>query len=685
VLTRGGEPCALAPKSFDLLVLLAASEGRLLTRRALMKALWGDAFVEEGNLTFQIAALRKVFGDEGRDWIETAPKHGYRFVAPVVRFGSPSAVEAPAAPSPARTRRRLLPWVAAGGALALASAGVVLFPRARFNSPVRPPDPVQLTSYFGFEQGADLSPDGSQVVFSWDGPSEGNLDLYVKLAGTGDPLRLTDDPADDLTPAWSPDGLWIAFLRTRPDERAGLYVKPALGGAERLVRTMHSPFWRNLVNERNLAWTPDGSGLLMGGSVDPGGVYGIWWISASTGEARRLTALPVGMSSDAGPSAAPDGSAVAFLRFAAEGDGDVYRLPLKNGVPAGELRRLTSERSSLSAPTWTPDGRAILYSAGYHLSHRSLRRLSLDGDFLSARPGERLPFAEGARGVALSRTGRLVYSRSTRDSNIWRVPVSGGAAPVRWIASTADDHTPAYSPDGRRIAFASTRSGTEEIWIASADGSNPVQLTSLGAAANPQFSPDGRSLIFHVHKRGTDIYSLDLASGAVKLLNGDSSADVQPHWSRDGRSIYFSSNRTGQFNLWKMQADGGSPTPVVQGQRVLLGMESPDGSTLFFADHNSLWSRPLQGGGEPTLIAGDLTYSLNFVLADTGIYFLGKGAGPRQTRLRFFDYRTRRTTTLREIDKAWWFGMALHPDGESILLSVRDQDGLDLWLIDGVR
>ena len=94
VLTRSGIAVTLAPKTFDLLVLMAGSGGRLLTKRELMEALWKDAFVEEANLSFQMASLRKALDEEARAWIETVPKYGYRFKAPVDR-SSPQELSEP--------------------------------------------------------------------------------------------------------------------------------------------------------------------------------------------------------------------------------------------------------------------------------------------------------------------------------------------------------------------------------------------------------------------------------------------------------------------------------------------------------------------------------------------------------------------------------------------------------------
>ena len=93
VFTSGGHAIPLAPKTFDLLVFLVQSDGRAVSKQELMTALWPDTFVEEANLSFQISTLRKALGESGSRWIETLPKHGYRFVA-TVRDVQPEA-EAP--------------------------------------------------------------------------------------------------------------------------------------------------------------------------------------------------------------------------------------------------------------------------------------------------------------------------------------------------------------------------------------------------------------------------------------------------------------------------------------------------------------------------------------------------------------------------------------------------------------
>ena len=85
VVLRDGQPIALAPKTFELLLILVRSGGRALSRQELVAKLWADTFVEEANLSFRISTLRRVLGMGAELWIETLPKVGYRFTPKVTR------------------------------------------------------------------------------------------------------------------------------------------------------------------------------------------------------------------------------------------------------------------------------------------------------------------------------------------------------------------------------------------------------------------------------------------------------------------------------------------------------------------------------------------------------------------------------------------------------------------------
>ena len=187
-LARGPERVPLAPKTFDLLLLLVRNGGRAVSKQELMTALWPDTFVEDTNLSFQVSTLRKALGDAGSAWIEAVPKHGYRFAAEVVTASLPAQMAGPSladnAPgrvvsAPERNRKR---WMLTKGLIAsllMFAAGYVAFGSRRSSPPFPYVNVVAtpLTAYPGNQTGPSLSPDGNQVAFSWDGPGRDNRDI----------------------------------------------------------------------------------------------------------------------------------------------------------------------------------------------------------------------------------------------------------------------------------------------------------------------------------------------------------------------------------------------------------------------------------------------------------------------------------------------------------------------------
>jgi Tol biopolymer transport system component len=248
---------------------------------------------------------------------------------------------------------------------------------------------------------------------------------------------------------------------------------------------------------------------------------------------------------------------------------------------------------------------------------------------------------------------------------------------------------PDYSPDGKRLAFASTRSGTEEIWVSDAAGSNPMQVTSMGGpqCANPRWSPDGRLILFNSRREGSaDLYVLWPETGELRRITDDPAEEIEPRWSRDGRAIYFGSNRTGRLEVWKMPANGGAAVRITQ-HGGLTASESPDGRFLYYAKEGvptSIWRVPV-GGGEEKFVLDGLSYALNFVVADQGLYFLAQGAAPSKTSIDFFEFATGKMSTLLKVGKQYYVGMALSPDQKSLLYSVIDNAGSNLMLVDQFR
>jgi Tol biopolymer transport system component/predicted Ser/Thr protein kinase len=597
---------------------------------------------------------------------------------------SDSGALAATQPSPRRRRRRLT-WAAAVLAvLAVISLGVWLL-RSKTEAPATALRAVPLTAYPGFEADPSFSPDGNQIAFSWNGEKQDNYDIYVKLIGPGAPLRLTTDPAQDRGPAWSPDGRWIAFVRFPSSGPSAVFLIPALGGPERKLAEGNFYLFEELCSW--LAWTRDGRWLVVSDEVrgqEPGGLF---LLSAETGERRRLTSVP-SMS----PALSPDGRRLAFLRFFLGSVRDVYLANLSEDLrPLGEPTRLTFLNQALASPVWTPDGREILFSSGGHFGQRSLWRIAaLPGS--SARPE---PVGEDSALLAVSYSARrLAYVREFWDSDIWRIDLRGpgqpAGPPVRLISSTRNEFNPDYSPDGKRIAFASHRSGSQEIWVSNADGSSPVQLTSSGGPLtdNARWSPDGQSILFNSHAGGPmDLYLISPDGGVPRRLTSGPEVEAEARWSRDGKWIYFASDRTGRLEVWKMPASGGRPVQVTKNGGV-AAFESSDGRVLYYAKSirlpSTLWKVPVDGGEETQVLGAPLSYSLNFVVVEDGIYFVSASGLRAPAVLYFFSFVTSALKPVATI-RLWSFGLTISPDRRSILYPQFDQAGSDLMLVENFR
>jgi Tol biopolymer transport system component len=166
---------------------------------------------------------------------------------------------------------------------------------------------------------------------------------------------------------------------------------------------------------------------------------------------------------------------------------------------------------------------------------------------------------------AIARSGnRLAYTQDFFDRDIWQV--EPGKLPRSFVSSTRQEYNPQYSPDGKRVAFSSNRSGQMEIWVGDEAGGSLVQLTRFEEfSGSPQWSPDGQSIAFDRHmKTGWHIFVMASDGGQVRQLTSDDGDEVIPNWSRNGDSIYYASNRTGRYEIWRAPAKGGKGVQITR-------------------------------------------------------------------------------------------------------------------------
>jgi Tol biopolymer transport system component/DNA-binding winged helix-turn-helix (wHTH) protein len=689
-LRKQGRNIKLQEQPFQVLALLVRRPGELVTRDELRRALWSaDTFVEfDQALNTAVKKIRLALGDSADNprFVETIPRKGYRFIAPL------ADVTAPIAPRVLPERRAKHAYWAAALLVpaAIAGAGAFLAFRNRTAQPeVRP---VPLTTFRGFEANPAISPDGSQVAFTWNGTKQDNFDIYVVPISSGTPVRLTTDPADDVSPVWSPDGRTIAFLRRLTAERAQLVLMPAAGGPEHTLAETREQPWFSLRKPFSLAWSPDGRWIAASHREPSDPCEGIYMFSL-TGEKRRLTAPPLGFHSDQMPAFSPDGRSLAFCRLPGGFVAEIYLLPLDaNFRPLGEVRRLTNYKRWSAEPAWTHDSRQILYVFGDEAS--KAREIRIIDVAHPQTPARTIPLRDEVSEITLGR--HLVYSRQTEDTNIWRAELpKSGEPPVSgelFISSTWIDQTPKYSPDGKQIAFASSRSGSREIWVSKADGSNAVRMTSFGGpmVGHPSWSHDGQRILFHARVEGTmDVFEIPAAGGTVKRLTTNNWEDHYPTYSRDGRSIIFSSRRSGEMQIWRMSIDGSNPVQITTCGAAHNAAESPDGKMLFFhtlRDPGEIWSVPVQGGQPVKVVGPTQRFPVGYAVTSDGIYYGAPPHDASQERfIRFYSFATGRSVPVVLAKHPFHSGMSLSPDSRYLLFDQYDEQGSDLMLVENFQ
>jgi Tol biopolymer transport system component len=553
-----------------------------------------------------------------------------------------------------------------------------------------------LTSSPGIERNVAFSPDGNRIAYVHLGPeTNSQFDVYVQLIGAGEPLRLTTDPGREMSPAFSPDGRYIAFLRgTQSDKTKGLYVVPAMGGAERKLSESFGIAATGVAPHR-VDWSPDGRTVAVVDKVSADEPWAIFLVSVDSGERRRLTQTPAGFNGDILIAFAPDGSRIGFVRSKSL-TGDIYTVAVTGGEPV----RVTSDDATFYGLGWTSDGGSLVFSSERAGSSSTLWRVPATGGNPTPIP----VVGENIRELAIARQGdRLSYTQQIIDSNIYRIELTGkdnrnrsASTPVNLISSTRQEGEGHFSPDGHRIVFRSNRMGNTELWICDSEGKNIAQLTNLGGprAANPTWSPDGRFVAFSSSPAGSaDIYVINANGGIPRRLTSDRSGEIAPSWSHDGRWIYFASNRTGRAEVWKIPAEGGDATQLTRGGGI-RPVESPDSRSVYYAkraDEGELWQVPVDGGQESRALEATMD-ATNWVVTPTGIYYFTVNRSQPNARpytLWFFDFATRATSQITTIEgprvSFLITDMAVSPDERWLLFTQRDQLEYDLMLVEDFK
>lgn len=569
-------------------------------------------------------------------------------------------------------RRHRTP-LAAGAALALviAAGGAVFFVK-RQPAAVSVLPPVGYTASEGVETMPSFSPDGGQIVYTWAGPNGDNQDLWLAPSPGQPPRRLTTDPANDVSPAWSPDGRTIAFLRGAKPSESRLVLLDLATGQERILTTLHAWY---APSTRNLAWSPDGRWLAVT-DQDPGRRHGFPRLySPSTGETRSILQMP----DDAEyiqPNFSPDGRKLLFVRDDLQTDGILVQDLTPDYRAMGRPSQIGSGVNGLF-PSLLPNG-DLLYTSMSGGPWRVWRLAAGAG-----RPEILLPFGENVVSFSLSRdASRLALARNASEVDLmhFRLGAPEGRPSLETVlSSTFFDHHPAISPGGGRVAFLSGRSGKSEIWLAALDGSGLRQITSgADVRRGPTWLPDGRTLRYGSITGGARrFYLLDTISGKTTHERDDRFIE----WS-DSRTMYFRKAVGDQDKLFRSAAGGSGPVEQAIPDRAFRTVIDPSGRWIYYLDKPTgkatLWRTRADEPGSAEKLQEDVL-AVSFAVTHTGVYFARRhpkaGYG-----IYFLNPLTRRTRSLFEMPKRPNSTITVSPDDRDLFLDVTTREGTHIWV-----
>jgi DNA-binding winged helix-turn-helix (wHTH) protein len=436
---KAGRALKVQDQPFRVLAALLERPGQIVTREELRQLIWPEKSFGDFDhaINLVIGKLRATLGDSAEvpHLIETLPRRGYRFIAPLKEQTDPSpppviaptqeqTVPSPVTGPPAMAAAKKL-WLIIG-ALAVAVVAVVALLRMFSTLRQRPSTRGEiqpLVSMPGQQDMPAISPDGSQGAFAYSGgPHPG---IYIALIGGQKPLQLTEGEGD-ANPAWSPDGRQIAFARfSDSSDQKKLYVIPALGGSERRVYSAPYPKSGQC---NQMSWSPDGKSLIFSEALDNSAKARLSILSLSALTASPLTS-PHNQQFDCDPVFSPDGATVVFAR----GSMGAFLSDLfVQKVAGGQPLRLTTGNSGGDA-AWTQDGKEIVFDSPA-LAFQCIWRLPASG-------GKPQPVATSgdAYEPSIPRKGNeLAYRVFKQWDTVWRLDLKDErhalAPPVRLLS-----------------------------------------------------------------------------------------------------------------------------------------------------------------------------------------------------------------------------------------------------------
>jgi DNA-binding winged helix-turn-helix (wHTH) protein/Tol biopolymer transport system component len=528
-LSRNGTKLRLPQQPLQLLAVLLERPGEIVTRDELRQRIWSSGvFVDfDHGLNKSIQKLRDALGDSATSprYIETIPRVGYRFIAPVRNGARPLEPEVTRkidrpAPAPAVADKQRARWWIPVTVVFTVCAIFAMY----LSSPQHPAviKYTQLTDFTDSASTPALSPDGRILAFIRGGSQFMSADqIYAKMLPDGEARRLTDDPRLKYNLAFSPDGSQIAYT-VMETPVFGTYTVSVLGGDSHLL--VHNAAGLSWLDPEHFLFSRTRSGVHLGVVTQPvtGDHYrelyfpshergmahysyaspdrtsalvvemngqGNWGVCRLISLDERFRAKPIGPEGACTSAGwAPDGSWMYFIATI-EGQSHLWR----QRFPSGRPEQITFGPMEEEGLAVDPDGRSVITSIGVRTSaiwihdDQGERSLSSEGEIVADLSAPSFTGDNKALYYLLRRPP------SGSGAELWRMTVDSGKseAVLPGISMLAF----AISPDDKQVVYETAgRDGKSQLWLAPIDRSSAPKLIGEPGGTTPYFGPRGKIL-----------------------------------------------------------------------------------------------------------------------------------------------------------------------------------------------
>ena len=440
---------------------------------------------------------------------------------------------------------------------------------------------TQLTSWRGLDFYPTLARDGKTIAFSSD--RSGSFEIYVKQLVSGARENpITSDGGQNYQPAFSSDGSLIAY---HSKKRGGIWVVPVTGGVPKQLTDFGS----------NPAWSPDDLSIAFQSepfhiigyrTMNPRPPSTLWVIPSKGGEPRQLTQADTPPGGHGGPGWSPNGRRIVFN---GSGLGERVWSVSAQGEDL-DLKRISGLVTGASDAIYASDGKSVYFTADTGWSLYKVN-LSESGDPIGEPVIVSTVSGQHIRKLSITANGRgIVYCALKTMSNIWALPLApksntatGIPVPLTQTANTCD-LSPAFSPDGKTIAYWTFATGVpDQIWTMDANGKNHRQITTAPGAF-PWWFPDGNRVAFASDEEtGVSFCSVTIDGGKERKLFKFDEYSGGTRLSPDGQRVAFSSRQTGAPNIWVVFLEGGQRKQLTfEKEAASHPAWSPDGKWIAF-------------------------------------------------------------------------------------------------------